>query len=155
MRTRASPLSLLSLSGLVHWFTKPYILSLAASVGDVADAASAAAAGTSTTATATVTRLDFFGRRNTSLLSLASVVPPAHTIHPPVTFSDGEGKLFYIDVDNWPKRNEAGGESAAAARLLALLTPKEEEVPGAEVPPPPQRKKSGKKAGRDGGAAAA
>jgi len=126
-------------------------------VGDVHAAAAAAAAGsaTPTTATATVTRLDFFGRRTTAFLRLAEVRPPAHTVHPQVTFSDAEGKLFYIDADNWPKNGSDGDATSAATRLLGLLTPKEE---GAEVGAESQGSKGGrpgKGGGKAGGAAAA
>jgi hypothetical protein len=120
--------------GLVHWFTKPYILSLAARVVDVNAATAAAAAGASTgtpppshpTPAVTITRTNFLGRRVTAVLPLASITPPAATVHPQVTFSDGEGKLYYVDADNWPSAKDGGGMSAAA-QLLVLLTPKEEE----------------------------
>ena len=114
-----------------------------------AAAAMAAASGTPLPSpgppppSATLTRVDFLGRRVTSILPLASIVPPVHTLHPQVTFSDAGGRLYYVDVDNWPGGRGRGGDgggggeagpagSDAAARLLVLLTPTEGEGEGVE-----------------------
>jgi hypothetical protein len=102
-------------TGLVHWFTKPYVLALAARTADLKGAGDA---------TIAVTRMDHFGRRVTTPVRLASVrPPPAGTVHPQVSFADSDdgGRLYYVDADHWP------ASSRASARLLEVLTPGDEE----------------------------
>lgn len=100
-------------TGLVHWFTKPYVLSLAARTADLRRMQDAAVA---------VTRMDYIGRRVTVPVRLSSVRPPTGTVHPQVSFADGDdgNRLYYVDADHWP------ATSAASARLLAVLTPADE-----------------------------
>lgn len=90
-------------TGLLHWFTSPYVhrLSVAPAAPDVA----------------VVETRDVLARRRVEQLALSTLAPPTGTLHPQATFR-ANGRLYYVDTDNFPV--DTALARAVCGRLVAV-----------------------------------